>query len=619
MFPANIPDPDKEKKQRSLDFSDVMLTKFMPPWSHVGLLSATQWRAWVMGEPIAMICRETIVAYILSLDFKITPRDSKQYDELRPTIRHYTKLLEHGGYANGIDYTGLLEWLCSDLLDIPFGAASEVGHKNDDPNGRVLWLKPIDGGTLYPTLNSDYPVVQWVNGVTTEPVVFPDHAIARMYMSPSSIILREGWGMAPPEKVQLALEMLLRGDRYYANLLLDVPPAGILDLGDMEKDSAVEWVKAFQLLVANTSDAFRIPVLYEHTTKPSFIKFGEVPNDLMYDKIMMKHAAITASAYGLSLSDIGLQTTSASGETLAGSIRQERRTRKTGIARTKKKIKYFFELILPDYLQFDTVDMDDELNLGMARARLANSTAWQNFINMGAFTRKEARLQTVADGLLSVDVPEDPPAEPDVPAPVAPGGQPAKSPNRQLGTKVPASAGGMGEVTGKFLACMSINGKQAESLFDHVVDAYINKFLDYRNSVPDDYKFMGQQELSAAIYDPDDYLQVKSISETYGTRLSVVKKSLIPEIEGLDSQEVIKLVRFKLPEFLAKSILLGITDGIFEESMLNENLFDDTGEQVDNTLLLGTIRAKVANRSIEALKDLVEMTLEELSEEKENG
>ena len=42
----------------------------------------------------------------------------------------------------------------------------------------------------------------------------------------------------------MALQMIGRGDVYYANLLLDTPQVGILDLKDMAKDSAEEWVKA---------------------------------------------------------------------------------------------------------------------------------------------------------------------------------------------------------------------------------------------------------------------------------------------------------------------------------------------------------------------------------------
>src|SRR3972149_9549682 len=116
----------------------------------------------------------------------------------------------------------------------------------------------------------------------------------------------------------------------------------------MEMDSALQWADSYKNFLAGKSSAFKIPILYEHTTKTEFISFGKVPNDIMFDRITLKYAAIVAAAYGMSLGDIGLQTTSASGETLAGSIRQERRTKRTGFARAKKKIKYLIESFLPD-------------------------------------------------------------------------------------------------------------------------------------------------------------------------------------------------------------------------------------------------------------------------------
>ena len=74
-----------------------------------------------------------------------------------------------------------------------------------------------------------------------------------------------------------------------------MPPAGILDLGDMEKDNALEWTAAFKSWSQGNLDAFSIPVLYEHTSDAKFLSFGKVPNDLMYDRITLKYAAIVAA------------------------------------------------------------------------------------------------------------------------------------------------------------------------------------------------------------------------------------------------------------------------------------------------------------------------------------
>lgn len=587
---TNLPQPSKEPQQRSISYNDMYMTRFMPPWSHPGSLGANVWRSWVLNEPIAMVCRETIIAYLLSLDWKITPRDSDMYDELKPTIKYYTKLIENGGFYLE-DYDNVIEWMGADLLDIPFGTAMEVGRKGDTPNGRVAWFKPLDGATLYPTLNADNPIVQWYN--TYDVVVFPAHAIARSYMSPVPNIIREGWGMAPPEKIQLALEMLLRGDRYYANLLLDVPSAGILDLGDMEQSAAQEWVNAFRLFVANTTDALKIPVLYEHTSETKFIPFGKVPNDLMYDKITMKYAAIVAAAYGMSLSDIGLQTTTASGETLAGSIRQERRTRKTGIARAKKKFKYLFQKILPDYLQFDHIDLDDELNLAVARARLANSTAWKAFIETGVFDRKEVRLQTIQDGLVTINVGEEPPAQPDVAVPV--GG----AANRQLGNKVAPSAGGMGEIKSK----IKLDSKESNKILETIIHTYASDMLDYAQELGQDNLIFGIRELSLAYED-----SLVTLSNSFKSPL-VVRKNAVAELHGVK----IPVGEWKtgFEEFVARKSFDALTSVLMDEDEFDDldgldydSLTIKCQERLSQDDILDLyIKSKLENISLEDKKD----------------
>lgn len=494
----NVPVPTKEKGQRSLSAQDAYFTRFIPSWTFPSGLSPSQWRQFVQMQPVAVDFRDTLIATLHSLDWKITPRDSDMRDELKMSVRYHTKLLEKGGNWLGLDWTGMIEWIMTDLMDLPFGTAVEVGRKGDSPDGRVMWFKPLDGGTLYPTLNKNFPVMQYYASAV-QVVNFPEHAINRMYLSPRPEIEREGWGMAPPEKIFLAMQMLARGDVYYANLLLDVPPAGILDLGNMEKDAALDWVAAFRTFIANGgADGFKIPVLYEHTEKTVFIPFGKVPNDIMYDRITLKYAALVGAAYGMSLADIGLQATAASGETLAGSIRSERKTRKTGLSKAKKKLKFFFENMLPETLQFDFIDMDDELATALGRARLANATAWGQLIDKGIFDRKEARLQTIQDGLVTISVPEEPPSKPD-PA-FTPMGKPNERPG-MLGNPQPPSQGGDGEVKKS-----AVEFKSQTSTLNKAVESVVNIFSpsiqEMLNVGEDEYEPM-KSVVMDSIFDED--------------------------------------------------------------------------------------------------------------------
>lgn len=494
---VNVPMPTKEPGQRGINITDLFITRWTPPWSRPPSLPAYTWRAWVMNQPVAVVCRETLISMLVGLDWIISAREPDKKEELEATCKYYTKLFQRGGYYLGTDWSGFLEWMLGDLLDIPFGAATEIGRKGDDPNGRVVWLHPLDGGTLYPTLNMDFPVVQYYQGYTAVP--FPAHAIARLQMTPRPEIFREGWGIAPPEKIYFAIDMLSRGDKYYANLLLDVPPAGILDLGDMEKDSAENWINSFRDFIGGTTDAFRIPVLYEHNNEVKFLPFGRVPNDIMYDHITLRYAALICAAYGISMNDIGLQSTAKAGETLAGSIRASVQTRRTGIARLKQKVKAFIEHILPDTLRFDFVDYDDEHNVAMGRARLASATGLNLAQTSGAINAVEFRQQMIKDGLMDIPMAPEPPADagPKIDPNAQPfgGGKPAeKKPGEKapknpgaLGHGVPPSMGGEGQFSKSFV----VRNRSFDATLDKFVRAVVESI--YKPVLRNIYKYSDEE------------------------------------------------------------------------------------------------------------------------------
>lgn len=571
----NYPTPNQEKGQRSIGIEDLYLTRFTPPWSRPSTLPANVWRAWVLQQPVAMVCRETLIATLLSLDWKITPRNSNYKEELEPTIRHYTKLLTNGGnYGEiGLDWAGLIEWITGDLLDTPFGGAAELGRKGNSDTGRVMWIRPLDAGTLYPTLNSDYPVVQMYQAY--DAVAFPNWSISRTFMSPHSFLLKEGWGMAPPEKVYFALELLNRGDKYYANLLLDVPTAGILDLGDMEKDAALEWATAFKSFVQDETMAFRVPVLYEHNNKIEYIPFGKVPNDIMFNQITMKYAALVAGAYGMSLSDIGLQTTSASGETLAGSIRQERRTKKTGFARVKAKLKSFFDRILPEYIEFNFIDYDDELNVALGRARLATAQAFKTAQDQGWFSDQELRSQWIQDGLVSISMPDEIPADAETLLETEKklgvgrgaskiGGN--KEPEL-IGNKVAPSAGGEGEVRS---IIDSVSFKSNTRVLNNVIAKIVKivepKIFEVIQRTSEDEMEVMRSAVSESLFSEADELSVNMLVSDLMAKKSIGKLDLSDDrLLSVDFLDLHESIQAGLNDFIGKAILFTLNDLVFAE------------------------------------------------------
>jgi hypothetical protein len=387
------------------------LNRTIPYWGHPGYLAGQQWRALVRNQPIAIICRDTLTQNLLSMDWSIRPRESKEamLQLEKDEIDHYMDVFNE---AEG-DFDNYIEMIVQDMLDLPFGGMAELGRLNDDPEGPVMWIEHVDGATLIPTGDREWPVIQVVPNAPGRPIVFPSHSIARMYMTPSPQIKRKGWGMAPPEKIYLAIEMLYRGDRYYANLLLDTPEAGLLDLIDMKEDDAEEWLDSWRDLMMGI-DGFKVPVLYDHKTPAQWIPFNRPPIDMLYDQTTLKYAAICAAGYGIRLSDIGMAEQSGE-KTLAGVIRGERQSRRTGRAMVRSKTENHFNHILPDHLQFIWEEKDEEAKTEQGRALSTYGLALGQLKRDGLLSPEEARLELVSTGLMETEIDPNEIPEPEVP------------------------------------------------------------------------------------------------------------------------------------------------------------------------------------------------------------
>ena len=634
----SVPQPSRERGQRSASVSDVYFARIIPSWSQPSALTPNQWRAWVAYQPVAVTCKETMTSNVLDLDWKITPRKSDQRDELRGVINYYEKLLRNAGNS-GLDWAGFIEWSLQDLLDLPFGSAWEVGRKGDDPNGRVAWMEPIDGGTLYPTNNKAYPVLQYYSGFQAQ---FPAHAIARMYLNPRTEIERKGWGMAPPEKIFLAMEMLARGDKYYANLLLDIPPVGVFDLGDITWEDANVWIKSFREFASNGSvDSFKIPVLAEHTgNNVKFIPLGKDPNAIMYDTITLKYAALTVAGYGMSLGDIGLQGSSKSGETLAGSIRSEQKTNRTGKARVKAKIKYFWETILPPELQFDFIDTDGERLSMIGRARLANATAMNQYRQMEAISPAEARMQAIQDGLFTISMSEEPPADAKMPKPQlsAPN---KKAPERpgQVGSPQPPSMGGDGEVKKSLVGLKIEKGRSFNARMNKLVKRICEDIspilIASSQNVSDDELYLLRSAVDESLFGEEDVFNLGEIIKSIWVQDNWVKvedtdlafelKSLFSEKYAWDfTEEQVDAIDFTPHvEELKHRVFSGFKDligksviSMLKDSILVENGFDNSLYGVDN--IVETIRKSVVDNFSEYASTCVELEADKILEEIRN-
>lgn len=521
-----------------INVSGNFLVRQLPIWNNPTWLTADVWREFVRKQPIAVLCREAITNYLISLDWMITSRDSEKQDELKGEIDHYTRLFEKGNtYYTNLDFTSHIEWIVKDLFDLPFGAASEIGRENNDPEGKVVWVRPLDSGTLAPTLDTDYPVVQHFPNY--QPVVFPKEFVSRVFLSPRTEIAREGWGMAPPERIYLAMEMLNRGDYYYAQLLMNTPEAGILDLGDTDKETAVEFINGARDILYGINP-LKIPVLYEHTSKVEWISFGKLPSEILYDSVTARYITILCQGYGLTPSDIGMGGSSNGGETLAGTIRQERVSAKSGKALAKKKLQVYFENILPDTLTFKWIDFDDEKNVAMSRARMANANAATGWISNQIFAPDEIRRQAIADGMFTISIPEALDRK-SIEWPsraltyVGNKSRDEKSGANQIGEPKAASSGGQGEVKPQQIisrsrAKIEVSLSKAVYAGNQILAALLNSVKNSNN----DYKVWERKFEDAVVGKSQmDLVSESVLDDTYNEMASILEKS-----EWLDTVSV---------------------------------------------------------------------------------
>ena len=403
--PSEVEDVDR---QRAISLSSY-LQRWIPYWGHPGWLNAERWRAFVRNQSVAIITRDTLITNMLSMNWQITAKDSADGDkrEIRKAIDYYTDLFT---YLEG-DFDTYCELMAQDLLDLPFGAMAEVVREDDKPDGPVLGMFHVDAATLFPTGVDEFPVQQRVPELPGSVVNFPKHSVARIMMTARPEIRRKGWGMAPPEKAYLAIEMLFRGDRYYANLLLDTPEAGILDLIDMDAETADQWIEGMREMFHGI-DGFKVPVLHSHSTPAQWIPLNRPPTDMLYNEVTMKYAAILTAAYGMRTSDIGM--TELSGEkTLAGVIRGERQTRKSGFALVRTKFENHFNNVLPAEIKFSWIDDDEETKLSESKTLVSFGQGLQQLASAGLLSKEEARQEIVSRGLLSIEIdPEELPEDP---------------------------------------------------------------------------------------------------------------------------------------------------------------------------------------------------------------
>lgn len=402
-----------DPKPKSIEAPDVQPYYYrrLPQYTLPGWVTADRWRLLVRSQPIAILARQRLITYLQTMPLEIRAKDPKEEDKYADDIEGYGEALSGD---DGLDH--LIDLMWQDALDLPIGGCVEVvrwpkgkGPYKGEPGkwGHLHSLHHIDGATMFPTWDRQFPMAQRVPGQISKAVYFKPEEVMRILLTPRPEWDKKGWGMAPPERIYLAIQMLVRGDVYYANLLIDTPEAGILDLLDMEKDAALQWITSTRDLLMGI-DPMKVPVLYEHDKPAVWIPFTRPPSELSYDAITLRFAKITAAGYWLALTDLGLE---AGEKTLTGQIRDERRARLSGFGLVAEKtINALNRWVLPPYLEAAFVDPDPERLIQFYKAFTLAMTGMKAVKETNLMSPEEAQKQLVLDGLIKVEV-EPPPTE----------------------------------------------------------------------------------------------------------------------------------------------------------------------------------------------------------------
>jgi hypothetical protein len=445
-----------EPKPKSLQIPPF-LRRYLPDFLTPMWVEAARWRNVVRNEPTAIICRDKLIVYAQAQPWDITARDIKQAKKLEPDIAYYKNFVLR-------DFDTIIDLLWQDALDLPVGGNIELVRwpsnvlptieqdgetfrvTQPNPKGHIFKLVPIDGGTIVPTHDPEFPILQRLQGDIGNSVYFSRNEIGRILLTPRPEIRIRGYGMPPPQRIYMAISLLYYGNQYYARLLLDTPEAGILDLLDMNQEDAENWVSSYQNLLQGV-DPQKIGVLYQHTQAAKWIPFGRPPSEMSYDNVTLKQQRIVAAGYWLTLTDIGLEP---GGKTLAGQIRQQRETRLTGYGMVREKTQNFINKdVLPPYLEFAWIEKDDEAMAATGRARLLNAQALKAMVEPGIIQIEDAQAQLKKDGLLTVELQPKPKEAPAPPPGAKNGALPAGDDKAQTDKelkRVPPSAGGRGDV-----------------------------------------------------------------------------------------------------------------------------------------------------------------------------
>ena len=358
-------------------------------------LGAKPWRRVLYSSPTVWACVKVLNDQLVALPWRVTTKDKSERHRKRDKIDYYTE--EVIGKFNGENYDVGTMRCNRDVLTIPVGGNCEVVYKTSGKwAGEVDRVENIDGGTLTPTGDHNFPLIQRDPNDFRRYVIFQRDEVRRILMNPRPEYNLAGYQQSPLEMCYLAIDAIAKGDFYYLNLLTDTPSAGILDFADWSKDEAIAWAKSWQELLTG-NDALKIPMVYDHEKPISWIPFGVPPEQMMLPQILAKYTKLVHACYGLYDQDTGLSEQAPTGGREANLERRSWHRFNAVVALWEN----FWNSILPEDLVFAYEEVNIEETERLARAQVAKANALGILARIpGALGTKELRREISETGLI---------------------------------------------------------------------------------------------------------------------------------------------------------------------------------------------------------------------------
>jgi len=382
-------------------------------------LGAENWRRLVGQAPVVRACIQTLIMQITGLNWSIESEDEKLAEYFEGVLN---------GADDGAGFENMVARVIEDTLTVPFGGAWEIGSYSD---GTVAWLAHLDGGLMKPTYQANFPYAQldpWAGALNS--VLFRPGEVSRVMWQPQTNVRVYGWTRTPCMDCLPAIQGLLRSDRFWQTMMTDSPPVGILEVPGFNEDEARDWLEGWKTMVAGI-DALKVPVLYggsaggDNVKAAQFIALAPSATEAQLPELVKRYAEMVCAAFGMNVGDLGLFGQELR---LAGATKLIELSKRQGLAHVLRRIKQRLDSdVLPDGVEFvwEDVELEDTIRRESARKIRADAIANLASPMIGVISPDEARQQLVADGILTVELPENAPAPPEKPATATPTGDEA--------------------------------------------------------------------------------------------------------------------------------------------------------------------------------------------------